>query len=85
MANPTEFSQFNVRWAGQGDVGDLPAFRDPETTENISCWELSAEEIVEVLSTGKVWLHVWGSHPPVFVSGKTPFVTEEVEVSHGAN
>ena len=73
MAEPTEFPEANTRWSGQGDTGDLPAYRDAGTGVNISCWVLSADEIVEVRKTGRVWLHVWGQHPPVYVSGESPF------------
>ena len=71
MAEPIEFPEVNCKWTGPGDIGDLPVFRD-ENGCNISCWELTAEEQVEVLNTGKVWLHVWGTHPPVAVSGTAP-------------
>ena len=71
MAQPTRFPEANAVWEGPGDVGDLPAFR--EDALSISCWELSAEELREVLDTGKVWLHVWGQHPPVYVTAEQPF------------
>ena len=74
MAQPSEFPQVNARWSGPGDVGDLPAYR--LGTASVSRWELSAEEFAEVLSTGVVWLHVWGQHPAVCVSGVSPFVPE---------
>ena len=73
MAQPTRFPEANAVWEGPGDVGDLPAYRDEDEGLSISCWELSAAELVEVLNTGKVWLHVWGHHPAVSVMGETPF------------
>ena len=79
MAQPTTFPEATLVWTGPNDIGDLPAHRDDESNENISCWELSAEEIAEILSTGVVWLHVWGTHPPVCISGVSPFIKTEGE------
>lgn len=73
MAEPVEFAEVNTTWYGEGDVAPLPVFRG-ENGENISCWELTAEEQIEVLQTGKVWLRVWGYHPAVYVEGTDPFV-----------
>ena len=73
MAEPIRFPQVNSQWYGEGDIGALPVFRDVESGENISCWELTAEEQLEVLKTGKVWLRVWGNHPPVALDGEDPF------------
>ena len=77
MAEPTQFPQANMEWQGQGDVGPLPVFRDPETGENISRWELTDEERIAVLETGTVWLRVWGQHPAVYVEGTYPFLEGE--------
>ena len=77
MAEPVEFEGQNFVWKKSGaDVDDLPVFRDAVCHENISCWQLNPTEIAEVVRTGKVWLHVWGNHPPVFVGGEYPFVWE---------
>ena len=81
MATPVNFGEKTVDWIGPGDIGSLPAYRNENTGENISCWELTAEELAEVQRTGKVWLHVWGVHPPVCVSGESPFAVQEVEVT----
>ena len=73
MAEPVNFDQANIYWYGEGEERPLPVFRDPVDMQNISCWELTAEEQTEVLETGKIWLHVWGNHPAVYVSGECPF------------
>tara|TARA_R110000796_G_scaffold17656_1_gene54180 strand:+ start:8975 stop:9379 length:405 start_codon:yes stop_codon:yes gene_type:complete len=39
---------------------------------NISCWELTEEEKIEVATTGMVWLMVVGGHPPLVVMGEKP-------------
>ena len=78
MAEPMDFPQADSTWTGSGDVGNLRTCSSPDTTENISCWQLSEEERAEVLVTGIVWLHVWGKHPAVFVSGVSPFIATEV-------
>ena len=74
MAEPIEFQYANAKWTGEGDVGDLPVYRNG--TENISCWHLTMEERMEILSTGVIWLHVWGDHPAVGVSISSPFIAE---------
>ena len=79
MAQPVEFGQVNYQWHGEGDTGTLPVYRDLQTGGNVSCWELSAEEQIEVLQTGKVWLTVWGTHPPVALQGSDPFVPEKAD------
>ena len=54
------------------DVADLPVFRHNGGV--ISCWQLTEEEVSEVMRTGLIWLHVNGpTHPPVYVNGKRPF------------
>lgn len=35
----------------------------------MSCWKLTQEELDEVNRTGKIWLIVLSSMPPVIVSG----------------
>ena len=76
MAEPVEFDEQNTTWIGQGDVDELPAFRDIASGENISCWRLNPAELAEVQRTGVVWLRVWGVHPPVYVDGFHPFIPE---------
>lgn len=40
----------------------------------VSAWELSADEIVEVLKSGQVWLIVQGERqPPVSLTAQYPF------------
>ena len=73
MAEPLAFPESNMEWYGKGDIAPLPAFRDPDTGQSISCWQLGDAELAEVSRTGKVWLRVWGIHPPVFVEGTDPF------------
>jgi len=78
MATPTTFEGQNHIWKGPTeDVDDLPSFYDPERHETISCWRLTDEEMNRVTETGVIWLHVWGGHPPVAVSGECPFIVPE--------
>ncbi|MCY4431396.1 MAG: hypothetical protein OXC11_13525 [Rhodospirillales bacterium] len=83
MADFVDFPESNHVWKGGFDtpggdtVGDLPTHcsRDEGLVgSSISCWQLSEEELEEVQRTGKVWLWVWGQHPPVAVTGECPFV-----------
>lgn len=50
----------------RGDMDGTPVL--------ISEWELSAEEIAQVLQTGRIWLQVRGTaQPPVCLSTISPF------------
>ena len=72
----TDFKQSNMTWKGDGEsVGDLPAYRDRDLS--ISCWEMSAAEKKEFDETGRVWLHVYGRHPPVSMTAISPFEEQE--------
>ena len=81
MAASVEFEEANTVWRGWAEdedrpaVDDLPAHQDEQ--RSISCWQLTAEELAEVARTGRVWLHVWGRQPPVYVGGDYPFVRGE--------
>ena len=77
MAKGIDFDEANFTWGGGSpDVDDLCAhvFRQDGIPVTISKWQLTKEELFEVINTGCVWLRVWGSkHPPVFVGGHHPF------------
>lgn len=75
MAHPTK--KFlnaltpNMVWRGPTpDIADLHAYqtRAPGGDLSLSCWELGPGEYQEVVRTGKVYLYVYGHHPPVWVS-----------------
>ena len=85
MARMIDFPESNFVWKGwpadpeEGriEVGDLPSYRDPEWQPNgltISCWKLTWRELLRVLFRGKIWLHVHGPQPPVFIGADYPFV-----------
>lgn len=63
--------------AQAGTVYDLHVhrYRDLDGQPNvISKWQLSPEEIAEVVRTGHIWFGCWGqTHPPMWLSAKTPF------------
>ena len=81
MAEPTNFEFVNEYWYGSGDVGELPVQEVQGTYEQISCWQLTDEEIDEIVRTGKVWLHVWAPiHPAVSVNGTSPWKEEKNDV-----
>lgn len=50
--------------------GDLHTFTNGQCS--VSCWEFSAEEISEIVRTGRVFLSVHSGHtqPPVFVGSE---------------
>ena len=67
MGSPAAFPESNAVWkgwpaaVGRPEVLDLPSYR--QGAETITCWEFTPEEIVEIISTGHVWLHVVGQQP----------------------
>ncbi len=44
----------------------------------ISCWELSEEELQEVIKTKKIYISVWSGtrQPPIALMAKSPFIQE---------
>lgn len=75
MAKPVKFPEADgVRTApvGMPDCKDLPVYCVGDG-RLVSCWELSGEELMEVLKTKRVWLWVWGEQPPVSIDGFSPF------------
>jgi hypothetical protein len=40
----------------------------------ISCWKVTADELIEIARTGRIWLGVVGqTMPPVWLMGTNPF------------
>jgi len=80
VADAVEFEESNKVFVAPG-CNDLPAHvaegceDHPEVkAEIITCWELSGEELAEVLQTKRIWLFVRGTdQPPVIVTGRDPF------------
>ncbi|MBA3900977.1 MAG: hypothetical protein H0X62_12355 [Bacteroidetes bacterium] len=81
---PVEFPQQTVKLGKPQDMTDeqcssLPVAQihpnyDGQPPQQISCWELSPEDLAEVKRTGKVWLNVIGTtHPPVEITAFSPF------------
>lgn len=74
MGTPIDFHGANVTLlppAGDDTVAPLHAYRNGRTI--VSCWQLSPEEIEEVIrSGGKVWLSIDGrlTAPPAFVGSE---------------
>jgi hypothetical protein len=65
---------------------DLPVWRGPASIEAsgntvpviISKWQLSKEDIEEILKTGIIWLKITGGlQPPVELSADYPFIFPE--------
>jgi hypothetical protein len=84
---PDKFEQAYEKALGAGDnpnTGDLP-YRigaDPQTPGPVfcvSCWELSDEELANVMKTKRVFVAVMASpehrsQPPIVVHGFNPFL-----------
>jgi len=62
------------------ECGDLLAFKGADANGRpviVSCFQLSAEELQDVVNTGKLWLWVHGdTQPPVSIDTKNPWRTE---------
>jgi hypothetical protein len=70
----------NRSWLGPTpDIGDLQVHfsNTPEGDRSVSCWELGPGEYQEVVRTGKIYLHIYGMHPPVYVGSALDFDLEE--------
>ena len=69
--------------AAAGTVYDLHChrYRDLDRQPNVlSKWELTPEELEEVVRTGVVWFNCWGdTHPPMWISGHDPFARAKQE------
>ena len=74
MATPVHFNESNIVLEAPGDSGPLPALISE--TNILSCWELTQEEIDYVVEHGRVWLTVWGLHPPVNITAADPFALD---------
>ena len=83
MAHPVDFEESNAVLTKPEDMteeecGDLPICR-VQDGRIISCWELTDDELMEILQTKRVWLSVWSgaTQPPVCVQGETPFIMKK--------
>lgn len=59
------------------ECSSLPVFRDG--VHCISCWQLSDDEIVELIKNdGKIFLGIFSgmTQPPVFLTVQSPFVKQ---------
>jgi len=79
--NPVEFKEQNDVLKAPPNMegcGELPICRVADSKDNpivISCWDLSEEEIQEIVKTGKLYLWVWGrTQPPVGFTTAPPEV-----------
>ena len=64
---PVEFKEQNVVFGkGQPESQDLPAYlnRTKETGEAVTCWEISDEELEEIVKTKRIWLNQLTFHSP---------------------
>lgn len=86
----TNFDESNFVFRAPKDMpecSDLHAYKDLDETDNpfvISAWDVSKEEIINLLLFKRVWLHVWGNQqPPVYLSAMSPFInsSNRIELS----
>lgn len=70
-----KFTQANVKFVAE-DCKDLHAYSGDDLI--ISCWELDGNDLMTILQTKRVWLHIVGTdQPPMMLSVKQPFDLEE--------
>lgn len=85
MSTPVEFAGSNFVLGaptGSDNVGPLPIFRNG--TCCVSAWELTEEELAEIVRTRRVFLSVFygNTQPPVYVGSETS--CREVVADYGA-
>lgn len=69
---PIKFKECNVNYVADG-CKDLPTYKGDN--QIISCWELSDDEIKQIIKNKVIWLSIWGeAQPPVCLMSETPFV-----------
>lgn len=69
---PIPFDQQNKVMKAPG-CGDLPVYHGQG--QFISCWELTEEQIQDIIDNKRIWLSVFGSgQPPVWLSTDYPFI-----------
>lgn len=72
---PVKTENSNAVLKGYGNVADLPITRlvyEDGSRAVESCWELSKEELEQVIKTGKVYFVCIGNtHPPILLSAKS--------------
>lgn len=81
MAVPTSFDESNAVLGRPEDMTDeecapLCVFKT-KTTEGrpiiVSCWKFTADELIEIYATGRVWVGIMGTTmPPIYVTGEKP-------------
>jgi len=79
---PVNFPESNQVMKAPPDMKectDLHVFKT-EDGRCISCWKLSGEELMEILQTKEIWLHVYmgGAQPPVAIATECPFTRSEM-------
>ena len=68
------------------ECGDLHVLQTDDG-RLISCWELDGDELMKILQTKKIWLHVWSgdTQPPVSLDVEEPFEEESDEATKASN
>ena len=75
MAQPIDFPEKNSVRTAPPDMKNCADLHVHVVGDGrvISCWELTGDELQRVLETKRIWLTVWGSHPPACIEGISPF------------
>lgn len=84
---PQTFAEMNAVMKGNPEtmdnVGELPVWTDKyeipedEPKQFVSCWRPSYWERIQILMSGKVWLHIHShGQPPVYLDGNRLYFIE---------
>jgi hypothetical protein len=99
MIKPTTFPEANFTFKkppdmAEEDCGDLHVYKTVTSLSMgsvpciLSCWEISEEDLKEIIKTKRIWLGILGNGmPPVWLDGFKPIETpklDDKEQLHGA-
>lgn len=69
---PVSFPEQNTVATGDG-CSDLPLYAGGG--QFVSVWELSGDELMQVLQTGRIYVRTFGPHiPPIALQVESPFI-----------
>lgn len=81
---PIEFPEMTgVAAETQPEFENMPMYRDAD--EVISCWELTPEEIKEIIETGHIWVRLYagsGFIQPIIIQTERPWDPPETDQSY---
>lgn len=73
---PAHFPQANILFTKPGSMtdeecGSLPVHATQDG-RCVSCWEMTDDELADIMKTKRIYLHIWGGQPPAFIGTQPP-------------